>query len=266
MLTRIHNRLGTAGLVVAVIALVAALAGTALAATGLNSTQKKEVKKIAKQFAGKPGATGPAGPQGAAGGTGAKGEQGEKGDKGDPGEPGTAGKNGKSVIAEAVPTGEAECAGLGGSKFHTEGSATITNACNGETGFTETLPSGKTETGAWGLLSHGPYAKEEEEKIVITKTEVIEIPLSFNIPLSEAPTLVYLKKEETDETHCPGGTAATPKAAPGFLCVFEELGIAGITRKTSVSFNGLYKTGAVLAFSSTEPGLLARGTWAVTGK
>jgi hypothetical protein len=55
MISRIHSKLGTAGLVVALVALVVALTGVAFAASGLNSKQKKEVKKIAKQFAGKQG-------------------------------------------------------------------------------------------------------------------------------------------------------------------------------------------------------------------
>jgi hypothetical protein len=89
MLHRIHNKLGTAGLIVAVVALIAALGGAAIAAVpGLNSKQKKQVTKIAKKYAGKNGAqgpkgdTGPAGPAGAKGDTGAKGDQGPKGDQG----------------------------------------------------------------------------------------------------------------------------------------------------------------------------------------
>ncbi|HVV72142.1 MAG TPA: hypothetical protein VHI52_11700 [Verrucomicrobiae bacterium] len=54
---RIHQKLGTAGLIVAIVALVAALAGGAYAAGGgLSGKQKKEVTKIAQveaeKFAG----------------------------------------------------------------------------------------------------------------------------------------------------------------------------------------------------------------------
>ena len=59
MIERIHQKLGTAGFVIAIVALIAALGGTALAAAKLNGTQKKEVEKIAKKYAGKPGAAGP---------------------------------------------------------------------------------------------------------------------------------------------------------------------------------------------------------------
>lgn len=77
MYSRLHNRLGTAGFVLAIVALVAAVAGTAFAATGLNSKQKKEVKKIAKSVAGSPGAPGAAGANGLNGAAGAAGPQGD---------------------------------------------------------------------------------------------------------------------------------------------------------------------------------------------
>ncbi len=77
MINRIHNRLGTAGFVVAIVALVAALSGVAIAANGgLSGKQKKEVKKIAKQFAGKNGAPGAKGDPGAPGAPGVDGEDG----------------------------------------------------------------------------------------------------------------------------------------------------------------------------------------------
>jgi Collagen triple helix repeat (20 copies) len=106
MFSRIHQKLGTAGFVIAIVALVAALGGAAYAAMpGLNSKQKKEVKTIAKALV-KPGAPGPAGPAGAKGDTGAKGDagspggtgaRGEKGDKGDPGPTDTKMPPGKTV-------------------------------------------------------------------------------------------------------------------------------------------------------------------------
>ena len=73
---RLHNRLGTAGFLIAIVALVAAVAGTAFAAAGLNSKQKKEVRKIAKSVAGAPGAPGAAGANGLNGAGGAAGPEG----------------------------------------------------------------------------------------------------------------------------------------------------------------------------------------------
>ena len=102
MFKKIHEKLGTAGLIVAVVALIAALTGTALAAAGLNSKQKKEVTKIAKKYAGKPGATGPTGPQGPAGPAGAKGDAGAAGAPGAKGEKGATGPEGPAGPTETV--------------------------------------------------------------------------------------------------------------------------------------------------------------------
>ena len=84
-ISRIHQKLGTAGFVISIVALVAAMGGGAYAASGgLNGKQKKEVEKIAKKYAGKPGAAGPAGSNGsngAKGDTGATGAEGKQGPK-----------------------------------------------------------------------------------------------------------------------------------------------------------------------------------------
>jgi collagen triple helix repeat protein len=123
MFSKVHEKLGTAGLIVAVVALVVALAGTAVAAVGLNSKQKKEVTKIAKKFAGKQG---PAGPQGNPGAAGAKGATGAAGSKGATGAAGAKGATG--------PAGATGAAGLAEAKL---------------------LP-GDTSTGVWSFLDEGP--------------------------------------------------------------------------------------------------------------
>jgi hypothetical protein len=103
MLSRLHSKLGTAGLVVAIVALVAALTGAAFAAGGLTATQKKQVTKIAKKYAGKPGAPGATGAPGAKGDTGARGATGPEGPKG------PAGPAGSPWTAGGVlPEGESE--------------------------------------------------------------------------------------------------------------------------------------------------------------
>ena len=252
MISRIHSKLGTAGLVVAIVALVAALTGAAFAAGGgLTSTQKKEVKKIAKKYAGKPGAQGPIGPQGAPGKDGANGANGADG---------TDGANGKSVVLTAEAAG-ANCK-AGGTKVEVEGNAASKKyVCNGQTGFTATLPSGATETGVWATG---------------TNDGASIIPLSFNIPLATAPEFLryvteaglerYLApgpeiKEVTPE-HCLG-TAEEPKAEAGYVCVYalEEEGTFSVT----AAFRKLLKTGATFFFS-TEAGKHSIGTWAVTAK
>jgi hypothetical protein len=122
MVSKFHQRVGTAGLVLAMVALVAALGGGAYAASGgLTAKQKKEVTKIAqteaKKYAGKQGANGATGPAGPTGTAGAKGDNGAVGEKGSNG---TAG-----VPGEVGPAGPTET----------------------------TLPPGKTETGDWSVFN-----------------------------------------------------------------------------------------------------------------
>jgi Collagen triple helix repeat (20 copies) len=120
MFNRIHQKLGTAGFVIAIVALVAALGGGAYAASGgLTGKQKKEVEKIAKKYAGMPGAPGANGANGTKGDTGAPGPAGPAGNEGLEGKPGPEGKQGS--VGPAGPT---------------------------ETN----LPPGKTETGAWSFF------------------------------------------------------------------------------------------------------------------
>jgi len=120
MLKRIHNRLGTAGLVVAVLALIAAVAGTAFAAGGLTKKQEKQVVKIAKKYAGKNGAQGPKGDTGPAGGQGPKGDQGpnrEQGPKGVPGPPGSPGPTETELPPGKMETGVWSFNGKGQSSY-----------------------------------------------------------------------------------------------------------------------------------------------------
>jgi hypothetical protein len=251
MISRIHNKLGTAGLVVAIVALVAAVGGVAFAAQGLNSKQKKEVKKIAKKFAGKPGPAGPQGPAGAAGKDGANGTN------------GTNGTNGKSVVIGTATVGQ--CA-AGGSTVEVEGSGVKKAVCNGKTGWVETLPSEATETGAWAVYNN---------------TSVVS--LSFNIPLADAPEAIhYVTPGEEEKVFVPGegfktvpaticeGDFENPTAPPGNICVYAKVEENPVPNFGFVPIGGklaLFKTGATFQFS-VEPGVgqTALGTWAVTAK
>jgi Collagen triple helix repeat (20 copies) len=127
MLSKLQNRLGTAGLIVAVVALVAALTGGAYAASGgLSGKEKTEVKAIAKQFAGKKGA---------------------KGAKGDPGAPGAVG-----AVGAAGPQGAPGAAGAAGKegKEGPEGQPWVPD---------NVLPSEATLTGTWGIPQNAPEGK-----------------------------------------------------------------------------------------------------------
>jgi len=260
----IREPFGTAGLIVACIALVAALGGTALAAAKLNSKQKKEVEKIAKKFAGKPGtngATGPAGPTGPAGANGKDGANGTNGTAGTPGSPGAAGK---SVTVSHVNS--PGCEGQAGAEVKVEGAASGTKVCNGQTGFTSTLPSHKTEQGTWSVDFEATGAAQTETS-----------PISFPIPLS-TPVAAHFNENET--TECPGTTEA-PEAEPGNLCVYTsayenaelwkplpalpEFNTNFINPEAFGANTETGRAGAVVIQQSVAAGkVFALGTWAVT--
>jgi hypothetical protein len=253
MFSRIRDRFGTAGLIVAVVALVAALGGSAYAANAaLSGKQKKEVEKIAKKTPGVPGAAG------APGANGINGAPGPKGDTGSKGADGAAGAS--VVIGNAAPS----CAS-GGKTIEVAGqSSTKQSICNGETGFTETLPSGKTETGAWAArLPVGG------DLIGISFTIPLAGPLDEEHVVSHGAN--YNGEDELGAEHetCPGN-AANPRAKDGFLCVYTADFVGDAVEIETIfrpSFNfappGADTSGAVLAVASADAAY-ASGTWAVT--
>jgi hypothetical protein len=254
MIFRIHEKLGTAGFIIAIVALVAAMTGGAYAAkSGLSGKQKKEVAKIAKKEAkkyakaGKTGATGSAGPAGAKGDAGATGAGGATGPQGPQGPQGPAG-----------PEGAEGPEGPGGSPW-----------------AVGDLPKDATETGVWAF---GQTAAALSQ---------LKIPISFTVPLSgslgeaavhfinPAGKEAVLNKttftpEEIDSVHC-SGTAAEPKADSGNLCIYAKT----LTKATILSnFSilnagtgnaGANETGAIVSASEVQVGALGQGTYAVTG-
>jgi hypothetical protein len=252
MLSKLRDRLGAAGLVVAIVALIAALAGTAFAAAGLNGKQKQEVTKIAKNYAGKPGANGATGANGA---NGAKGDKGDTGPQGLAGKDGGAGVNGKNVALTPITLGglEGHCAGQGGTRVEVEGVvASRQFICNGESGFTETLPSGKTETGMWS----GVALSEESGATTIAGGASI----SFNIPLANAPTLKIVP-EAGEAPDCPG-SFSNPEAAGGKLCLYKgpHIGEEPAFQTDNATKVGAFVIGICAEFCRWQ------GTWAVTAE
>ncbi|HTT94614.1 MAG TPA: hypothetical protein VMF55_08070 [Solirubrobacterales bacterium] len=208
----IREPFGTAGLIIAVVALIAALGGSAIAAKGaLTGKQRKEVEKIAKKYAGKPGAagaTGPAGPAGKDGGNGANGTNGSNG------------ANGTSVTTAAASAGECPSGGI-----KVLSASAPAKVCNGTTGFTEFLPSGKTETGTFATPKI--EITEAEVEAGVESVQLTTSPISFAIPL-EAPLgaaeVHFVSTEEqeggTGPAQCPG-SAETPLAERGNLCLYQ---------------------------------------------
>ena len=201
MFSKIHSQFGTAGLILSVVAIVLALGGGAYAAN--NSATASKAGKPGPR--GKTGATGPAGPQGTAGPTG---PAGTNGTNGAPGEKGTAGANGKSVVASAAG---GSCS-KGGTKFEVEGSGKSEKVCNGETGFTETLPEGKTETGDFFARVNGIDGANVPAQDLITSS-------SFNIPLTSRPHIIFVSVGKPTPTGCLGNVE-NPGAEAGNLCIF----------------------------------------------
>jgi hypothetical protein len=208
MFSKLHERLGTAGLIVAVVALVAALGGSAFAAAGLTGKQKKEVKKIAKKFAGKPGAPGSVGPQGPAG------PKGPAGAAGKDGSPGAPGENGASVVAEED---DAECAN-GGYAFEVEGSGQTGLVCNGTDGASGVLGPGEETTGVWSVNVTAPAG--EGATGTSTLTFVPEVKASFALGLH------VINFGDPPTTECPGefedprAVAAGPDLGQQVLCLY----------------------------------------------
>jgi hypothetical protein len=275
VISRIHQKLGTAGFVTSIVALVAALCGGAYAAGGgLTGKQKKEVKKIAKQYAGERGPRGKNGQNGqngsngapgAKGDAGAQGEQGAKGDRGEKGEDGSPGEDGKSVEEFVIAPEEPACEELGGAEYVVEGETEGTQVCNGKEGSPwtagGTLPKGATETGTWAVSANPGLADSEGN---------VYVPISFPIPLENVIEFGTGKVHIVGESgggECQG-TVYEPKAHEGELCIYvaEKHGINVLqTEDLERAPNAASKTGTVLVFNEVLEHAWATGSWAVTG-
>jgi hypothetical protein len=243
MLSFVRNRFGIPG-VISVIALVFAMIGGAYAANKSGETgSKASASKTKRGPKGPKGPKGPAGPVGPQGAVGPQGPAGAAGPAGKDGAPGAPGAPGPLL---------------------------------------ETLPSGKTLMGTWGV--GGSLGTEEGPARALAE-------VSFQFPVSPAPAVYYLQEgnvfavkipqtgvisfptSEEYEAACPG-TAAQPKSTSGNLCIYaaEEEGTVlafadflppgtalaeKISRATTL--------GAVIPLRVQEELGYARGSWAVTG-
>jgi hypothetical protein len=305
MFSTLRTRFGIPG-VISVIALVFAMFGGAYAASnssggGKATASAAKGKPGPRGKTGKTGKTGPAGPQGPAGPAGPAGAKGDAGAPGSNGTNGAPGADGKSVSGEPIVAGGACGAGVSGVKYTLN--ATSTNVCNGKngtTGFTETLPSGKTETGTWATGYGGQGALAQY------------VPISFTLPLEAAPelTVVWLSYgsnaepfepsevteilEEGAEHGCPGFDNGVPLADPGKLCVYANslkalqptgTGLTNTIRSTSeppqiyiggsysagpngssLTVDGVSPVGTTLEMTCAAGNCKGIGVWAVTAE
>lgn len=235
MIQRIRRHVN-ATTVIAVFALVFAMSGGAYAAKKFLITSKGQISpKVLKSLKGATGAAGATGAKGANGVAGPAGPAGAPGPQGPAGAKGENGTNGKD--------------GIEGKKGE--------QGIPGTTGFTNTLPSGRTETGTWSAI-------QENENIGAL------VPISFSIPLPEGldATHVHAEGEANFEEACPG-SAEAPKAAAGNFCIYvgleQELAVASIRTPFSFAESGTGTSGAILVLSSLTPETSrAAGSWAVT--
>lgn len=168
--------------------------------------------------------SGKQGPKGEPGPVGAQGPKGDQGAKGDPGPKGDRGEPG--LTGETGPAGPTETV----------------------------LPPGKTETGVWSLMVNAPDVKNAGETYLVN----ISFPLRWAIPNPE-----IIGHAEEDPEHCPG-SAADPKAAPGYFCLYRSQGYENASR-TGEKSDADRSSGLIFEFTSQEADkpILAYGTWAI---
>ncbi len=285
MFSPLRNRFGIPG-AISVIALVFAMLGGAYAANNDNgggkATASAKGKPGPRGPRGKTGPAGPAGPQGPAGANGAKGDTGAAGSNGKDGTNGSNGTNGTGATTASFGGAQHGCTD-GGIEVKSASPAVFVcngkkgdNGADGQTGYVETLPSGKTLTGVWSASANDEF-------------EANIVPISFAFPLAAAPTAYYVVAGEAQaievtpaggfgqifpasavDAFCPG-TAASPTAVSGALCVYigsaKEMGyrldedgeLLEIMKPTRFGTRVATTTGA----GQGKEGSRILGTWAV---
>jgi len=122
--------------------------------------------------------------------------------------------------------------------------------------FPGTLPSGKTLRGTYSLTG-----------IATAGSQAVRDGFSYVFTLASNPAVHYVPFATSPSAQCPG-TAASPQALAGNLCVFEtyraNAGIPVIADQITGS-DGSNRQGFYLVLTSTAAAeYRAQGTWAVT--
>lgn len=118
--------------------------------------------------------------------------------------------------------------------------------------FPATLPSGKTLTGDYRTTSaSGNFVSDTQ---------------SFAFPLASKPSVHVVGIDATPSAQCPG-TASSPQAAPGNLCVYEAEGSLGPTSVEIINpETNMTSDASPRGFSvaMTQSDAFSTGSWAVT--
>jgi hypothetical protein len=125
------------------------------------------------------------------------------------------------------------------------------------TGFTSTLPAGKTEVGTWAAW------------IGDSESDPQYVPISFNIPLATPPTTTLVAANAAPSTACPG-SVSSPQAAPGTLCICvgyaqSNVTISNFDPDVQGGGPGAGVYGTILGISTPGSDGFGYGTWAVAG-
>jgi hypothetical protein len=268
MLSFVRRRFTFAN-VVLTLALVFVMSGGAFAASKFLITSTKQISpKVLKSLQGKTGRAGVAGAQGPAGPAGPAGV-GAAGPQGPAGNNGTSGSNGTSATTESFAGKLHGCETGGVLVKSASPEAPVCNGKNGTTGFTSTLPSGKTEKGSWavsGIPANLGFAGNDGFASI-----------SFNIPLESAPSAIVIGLEEGEgeakeaeaikKGEC-SGTAGNPGAEGGKLCVFVYANAFLFRNVSKVAAVEVGPVGTLVLAVAEEPSVpvAAAGTWAVTAE
>jgi hypothetical protein len=231
MFSHLRKHFGIPG-AIAVIALVFAMFGGAYAATRHHKksaviiTKLSQIKSSVRSQL--KGAAGPAGPQGPAG---SNGKDGSNGQNGAPGTPGAPGAKGKSVVL--VDEEPETCEKEEGFTYEVESSSVKNEVCRGPEGSPwtagGTLPSGKTETGAWDLQAAIAPGRETAisypiplaSAISFTNAKVNSLATGTGELTSASPTITGL----THTNNKPPWTVSTPitSSTPGCIPAGTEI-------------------------------------------
>jgi Collagen triple helix repeat (20 copies) len=227
---------------------------TGRSGSGSTLATAAKAKKKSKSTSGARGPAGPAGKTGAQGPAGAPGATGPAGAAGPQGEKGVAGTNGTDGVGTEGKEGK-------------EGSPWTDGG---------TLPAEKTEKGDWAIFATATAAEQQ-----------FGFPISFVIPLENGlgtSAVHFINKNGEEVTTsgdvantgaCKGGTAKSPTAEEGNLCIyaFNETNVEPSYKEISTidpegsgfTFDEAGKAGTIIVAQSVAEGAVEEyGTWAVT--